>query len=425
MSPLLARIVAAMGAGAFGQAVNVLIQLASLPLFLYRWDLPTYGTWLMLSALPAYLSMADVGMVSTAGNRMTMEMARDRVDVASAVFHSASVFMAITCLVTAMLATPAVLLFPLPGLTNIDERTALLALIYSVLLTLIGGLSDAMFRATGRYALGASLGTLVRLAEWLGWIAGLLIWGSFASVALCGLAARTGGVLVSVYISSRNAKGLRWGLSDASFAEVRAMVKPALSFMLFPLANAISFQGATLLVGHLFGTTVVALFNTYRTIARVAVQVTGTFGHALWAEFAHLFGQGGAHAVRALYMRSTWLGIAISVTLSLVLYGMAPWLLDVWTHGRIDFEPMLMSLLLAYAAVCGSWHVPRVLLMATNQHIALSAWVLAAAGGAAVLAYGLGHIWGITGVGMGILLAEMAIALVCIGLARRMMVRPV
>ena len=66
MNPLLSRIMAAMGAGMLGQGVNIAIQLLSLPVFLHWWDLSQYGQWLMLSAMPAYLSMADVGMVSTA-----------------------------------------------------------------------------------------------------------------------------------------------------------------------------------------------------------------------------------------------------------------------------------------------------------------------------------------------------------------------
>ena len=46
----------------------------------------------MLSAVPTYLLMADVGMVATAGNRMTMEMARGRAEHANRIFHSATVF---------------------------------------------------------------------------------------------------------------------------------------------------------------------------------------------------------------------------------------------------------------------------------------------------------------------------------------------
>jgi hypothetical protein len=63
---MLRRILLGFGANAFSQAINIAIQLVSLPLFLLYWDASTYGTWLLLSALPGYLMMADVGMVLVA-----------------------------------------------------------------------------------------------------------------------------------------------------------------------------------------------------------------------------------------------------------------------------------------------------------------------------------------------------------------------
>ena len=76
---MLRRIAFGFGANAFGQIVNIVIQLFSLPLFLLYWDMSTYGSWLMISAAPSYVSMADVGMVHAAGNNMTMAMGRSDV----------------------------------------------------------------------------------------------------------------------------------------------------------------------------------------------------------------------------------------------------------------------------------------------------------------------------------------------------------
>ena len=94
------------------------------------------------------------------------------------------------------------------------------------------------------------------------------------------------------------------------------MIKPAVSFMAFPLANAISFQGLTLLVGAFFGPVSVALFNTYRTIARIAVQITAIFSHALWPEFSRLFGANAAVAIRQLYQSSVIIGALQACILS-------------------------------------------------------------------------------------------------------------
>lgn len=411
------RIIAGIGANSFGMAIGIGIQLVSLPLFLHYWDTSTYGIWLMLSAIPSYLSMADVGMVTAAGNRMTMAMGKGDVPEANRVFQSAQMFMAIVCGALALLVVPLVLWAPLPGLETMDRRVALSALAVGVLAALFGGLSEAVFKSTKRYATGTMLGNYVRLGEWLGAMLGVMLVGSFAAVALSALAMRLIGVMTAMVLASKGRHGLSWGMHAADRAEIRAMVKPAVSFMAFPLANALSFQGVTLLVGALFGPVAVALFNTYRTIARVAVQVTAVLSHALWPEFSRLFGQGATAAIERLYRRTSLLGAAQSLFLSLVIYFVSPWLLQVWTHGAIEFVPLLMLLMLLYAAVAGTWHIPRVLLMATNQHINLAYWSLATGVLAVGLAWLMGSAFHLNGVATAMLMSELFIAIVCAWLA--------
>lgn len=421
MSPLVRRIFVSLGANAFGQGVNVIIQVMSLPLFLHRWDATTYGVWLMLSAVPGYLSMADVGMVNTAGNRMTMAMGQGDADQANQIFQSAQVFMIVACVGMALILEPLILLAPLPGLDSISKRVALAALVLGVLLSLFSGLADAILRATGRYALGTLFSNVFRLSEWGGWIVGLYVWGTFSAVALCGLAVRIVAVVLMGLVASKDAGGIHYGFRYARLAEVKAMAVPAVTFMAFPLTNALSFQGSTLLVGNLLGPAVVTVFNTYRTLARVAVQLTGIFSFALWAEFSRLFGQGGARAVKALYKRSTLIGGALAVGMSLVLLLIGPWLLNVWTHGVIRYDVGLMLVLLTYAAAGGVQHVSRVLLMSTNQHMGLAQWSLFAALFMLALGWLLAHPWGVMGVSVAMLVSEALMVIVCFTLCQRLL----
>ena len=414
---MIRRVIAGIGANSFGIVITIGIQLVSLPLFLHYWDTATYGVWLMLSAIPAYLSMADVGMVTTAGNKMTMAMGKGDIPEANRVFQSAQLFMVIVCGTIAMLIVPLMLWAPIPGLESMDRRVALSAMSIGVLVALFGGgLSEVVFKSTQRYAKGTMLSNYVRLGEWLGSMLGLMLLGSFAAVALTALVIRLIGTIATMLLASRGKHKLYWGVNDADWAEIRSMVKPAVSFMAFPFANALSFQGVTLLVGVLFGPVSVALFNTYRTIARIAVQVTAIFSHALWPEFSRLFGQGGILAVAKLYRRTALLGSVQSLVLSLVIYFLSPWLLQLWTHGAIEFVPSLMFLMLLYAAVGGIWHIPRVLLMASNQHVGLAYWSLAAGGLTVGMAWLLGKAYQVNGVAIAMLASELFIAIVCIWL---------
>lgn len=411
------RIIAGMGANSFGMAISIGIQLVSLPLFLHYWDTSTYGVWLMLSAIPAYLSMADVGMVTAAGNKMTMAMGEGDVPEANRVFQSSQLFMTIVCGTLALLIVPLVLWVPFPGLESMDRRVALIALCGGVLLSLFGGLTETLYRSTGRYAMGAVLGNLVRLGEWLGSVLGLMLVGSFAAIALCSLAARLVGTIFFIWYAARGNHGLKLGYGSVQKSEIIALIKPAVSFMTFPLANALSFQGVTLLVGALFGPALVAIFNTYRTIARISVQMTAMFSFALWPEFSRLFGQGGMAAVELLFRRSAVFSIFQAIGLSVLLYFISPWLLEVWTHGHIKFVPDLMLLMLIYAAIGGVWHVPRGLLMATNQPMKLAQWSLFVGLLVVALAWLFSQYWQLNGVVIAMLVSELFIAFICTRLA--------
>lgn len=418
-SSLKYRLIKGIGANAYGQAITVLIQLASLPLFLSRWDLSTYGIWLTISAIPSYLSMADVGMVTVSGNRMTMMMGANDAAGANRVFQSTQLFVLSSCLLVAFVTLPMVLFDPFVMLSSQDGRVALVALIIGVLLSMAGGLSSAVFKATHRYALGTALDTTSRLLEWLGGIAGLLLYGSFSSVALGMLLVRVIALLGISNLSTKGQQHLSWGLSAATNNELHLMIKPSLGFMLFPIGNAFSFQGFTLLTAHLLGPAAVAIFNTYRTVARIAVQVTSIISHALWPEFSRLYGAGSFERLKAIFLRTAIFGSIGAITLSIMSYALSPFLLQIWTHGKIEFIPYVMALLLLYAAVGGSWHIPRVLLMSTNSHSRLGFFYLLISAFSLCLAWVFGLWMDLSGLALAMVIGELLMMVICAWMAIR------
>lgn len=421
MSPVLRRIVAAFGAHSFGQAINIFIQLASLPLFLSKWDTATYGIWLLLSAMPSYLSMADGGLVTAAANKLSMAYAQNQIEVANRVFQSTLCFILATCSLVWVAVFVAIFYIEIPGVSETDRKIALLCLATSVLVAQFNGLAETIFRAEGRHAQGIMMGNISRLLEWTGLITGLFLFGTLTGVAATGLLLRLIG-LTTIYIASTKVgSNINWGFSLASRKEVRELIRPALSFMAFPLSNALSIQGITILVGHMFGPVAVTIFNTYRTISRIALQVTGTLGNSLWAEFSRLYATGGAAAVLPVYQRASLLGGVAALLVSLALIVIAPYLLSVWSRNAIAFDFALMMLMLSYAAVGGLWNVARTLLMAINNHSNLSKLAVAAALLSIGICHTLGHLFNLNGVAAGILVIEIGMALICITSAHRVL----
>jgi O-antigen/teichoic acid export membrane protein len=390
------RILAGMGALLVGQALNIFIQLVSVPSFLYVWDTANYGRWLLISAIPSYLSMLDGGLLGTCSNEITMLHARGDKSLANSVFQSALALVMFLFFGGALVAAVILGAVPEPWLSS-DLRIATWLLVVQTLASLFGGPIDASYRSHGQFAYGAHVGNAVRAVEFAGMLLGLFLGGTFVSTAFAMLVVRVFGIGVQIVFCARRFPDLQWSVAKAHRSHLAALLRPAIGFMAFPIGNVLTLQSMTLIVGVAFGPTAVAIFNTYRTISRLAIQTTSVFSHALWAEFSILFGRGDIGALKSLYYKSERIGIAISVACSVLIFPVAPLFLHYWTNDKIMFAPDVFACF-CFATLLGSMaHVPRGLLMSINQHMHLARIYLIFAAGGASISVALGNHMGLSG----------------------------
>jgi len=372
MGTLKRRILAGLGANAFGQVLTIVTQLATLPLFLSHWDITRYGIWLMISSVPSYFSMADGGIVNAARNEMTIALGSRDVLHANRVFQSALIF--ILSMSLAIILVVVAVLFFTPIVKNFEQDYAitLLILVIGIFVSFVNGLSEATFCSVGKYGFGTVMGQTIRLAEWAGGIFGLMFFGSFISVALGMLLMRVAGVVLSILLSKKYAPEFIWGFRLAELVQFKKTMQPALYFLVFPLANALSIQGFTLLIGSMLGPATVTVFNTYRTLARVIVQATSILSFSVGPELSRLYGARQYPQYHSLFRCSQIVSVGLVVLTSAVVALIGPWILQFWTHGRVQYQSGLLWTMLLYATVVGFGHVPKVLLMSINRHSSIA-----------------------------------------------------
>lgn len=412
-SALRRRLLSGVGAYGYAQVVTIAIQLISLPLYLLIWDVATYGSWIVLSAVPFYLSLADGGVSTASGNRMIALVAQGKSETAGVVFQSAVAFLVAVSLV--ILTILALVLFLIPESLFLTEnwQLVLLLLSSSVLLGLFCSLSESIYKATNGYAVGTYLVTTGRLVEWVGGISGLFVFSSFLGVAATALFARAAYTLFAMWCSQRRTPYLKWGIRNAERNEIRQAAAPGLMFLTISLTNALSLQGFTILVAVTLGPIATAIFNTYRTIARLVVQLVGALSNPLWPELTSLHSRGDAGRFWQLYRKAVLLGLAIAAGGSIAVFIASPYILSFWTRGKISFDVVIVGLFMLYAAVNAAWQIPRVVLLALNRHAGL-AWKGVAV---AVLSLGIASIafryGGISAIVISMILGEALMWLVC------------
>lgn len=364
------RIAGGMAAHLYAQAVTILTQLASLPIFLQKWSSATYGEWLMLSAVPVYLTMADAGILTAGGNLMSMAMAREDFAEMNRLFRCSLLIVAIFVPVLGLIIVGLLGVFSF-SLTQ-EQRITLGALMLAALLTVACGLFDAAYRPFGKYPRVTVYLTTTRIIEWIGTLAGVYLVGTLSAAAVGFFAGRAVSCLVLLALARRDLPGLEWSFRQTDSRLVRRLFMDGVGFLSFPAGQLINLQGLVLVVGTALGTSAVAQFNTLRTLTRVLAQVSNLTGKALAPEVSALHGAGNDREAARLSFQVLMIVLPLTIVGALCLSAAGPTIIAMWGKGKIAFDRLAFSWLLAAAIASTYWQIQSIRFTATNRHTSIA-----------------------------------------------------
>jgi O-antigen/teichoic acid export membrane protein len=394
-----------MAAHLYSQVITVVTQIASVPIFLHRWNADTYGHWLAISAVPVYLTMVDAGILTAAGNLMSMHHARGEDG------QLRSVFKAGLGVVTLVLPTVGVLIGGLLlafsfGLSA-DQRGALFALVVACLFTVASGLFDAAYRSVGKYPRIAFLLSTARIIEWAATMMGLFIGGTLTSAALGFLTGRVLCFTTNFFLSRRDVPQIEWSLVGIDRQLAASLARSGLGFISITFASLLTLQGMVVLVATQLGGTAVAVFSTSRTLTRLLAQVAVLSGKSMAPEISALHGSKQQAAADKLMRQMTRLVMSVILIGAAILVPIGPMIMKIWSHGEIQFNRTVFYLLVAAAIATSFWQIQSVRLTATNQHRLFASLFVAVAVIALIVTYfGVARL-GVAAPAAGTLLADL------------------
>ena len=365
-----ARLLRGIGAALYGQGATALVQLVSVPLLIAAWGPSSFGTWTLLTAVPAALAFADGGLVLASGNAMAMLAARGEVTRAAALFRRTTrrVIGAVAGL--GLLALGLIHLAPAtlfaggtgdPGMARI-----LLDLLAGVtLLGVLGTLPAAALRASGDYALATAASTTARLAETVAIVGSALLGGSLVATALAWGVVRLGLTPLLFGLAHRRVPWLGHAAPDDT--PLPALARPAAAALLLPACFALSLQGVTLVLGLSQPPAAVAAFVAARTLSRTLVQAVGLVIHPLMPEMSHAAGRNDLRAVADLERLGRVAAAALLLPGWLVLLVAGPAAFAAWTGGRLPLASGTLPLIATAAVLHGLWLSRANLLLAVNR----------------------------------------------------------
>lgn len=368
------RLLKGFGAQGYAQLVNVFIQVVSVPLFIHYWGKVLYGEWLLLSTIPNYFNLSDLGFANAATNEMTMRVARGDKAGALRVFQSAWILVTALSIAIITVAIVAIMVLPIASwlkLSSLPHNVVVISsvlLLVQVLFALQRGVLFGGYQCDGNFATGTVIVNTMRLAEFL--LGALVIYkrGGPIGLAATTLIIRMLENVVLSFDVRRRSPWISRGIGHADIRTMRELAGPALTFMGFPIGHALSLQGLLNVVGATLGPVAVVVFSASRTLTRFIWQILNTISNTVWVELSTAYGAGDLPLARGLHRGACKAALWLSCLGSLLLYLAGPLIFRIWTKGQLQFEPSLFALLLVVSISNSFWSTSYIVLLAVNRH---------------------------------------------------------
>lgn len=413
---LRSRLKKGLSAQAYAQIVNILIQLATVPLLITAWGVELYGAWLILTAIPVYLAMSDLGFANAAQNDMTMAVGRGDRASELETFQSAWLLVLVVSLVVMLALGGLVPLAPLSDWFDLaplsdDSAVVLLWLLgLHVLLSIQTNLIYAGYHCVGAYGQGQFLLASVRLLEFALLALAVVLGGGPVAAAGAWLAGRVAGTIGMRLVLRRANPDVAFGWSHARMATVARLARPAFAALAFPLGGAMNVQGIVVVIGALFSPAAVVVFATLRTMTRFGLQLVSALNATVAAEISVAFGASNTERVRKLHNHACQLAVWVSATVAVALVLFGSWLVELWTAGAVQMQWDIFLAFVAIMLVNGLWLASLMLVYTTNRHARVAVVYVVVNFAALAGAYVLGQMFGLTGVAASVLVAEVIVA---------------
>jgi O-antigen/teichoic acid export membrane protein len=406
------RLLRGFGATSLSPIVAAIIQLGSVPLLLHAWGAAKYGDWLLLSAIPSYLTLSDLGFGDASGSDMSMRVAANDREGALQTFQSSWVLVTVVSLAALLLVLGSAWWMPwqhwlkLSSVSSFQAAAVMIVLGAYVVVAQQNGVAESGYRCDGHFATGTLWMSIQRLVEVTAATAVAMLGGSLLAVAFTYLAVRCLGTIGYLLLLRHLSPWIYYGIRHARWQTIRQMAAPAFGFMAFPIGQAFSLQGFTILIGAMMGPIAVVSFSTLRTLSRLNLQLIVVIKHALWPELSTAFGAGNISLARRLHRHACQASLGLSIVGGFLLWMFGPSIYQVWIRQDVAFNAVCFHVLLLVVVTNSLWDTSSVIPMSINGHCRIAATYAGATAVSLGLAWLLVRPFGITGAALALLITD-------------------
>lgn len=357
------RILSGVFSGGFGLIVTLITQVALVPIFLQYWGVERYAIWLVLFAVPTFLSLTDLGLINVLTNKALKYYSLERKKIASIYLYSAFIFIFPVSLILSFFIYYIFYIFSSQAYSSLGMPVFIYLSIYSALL-LISNLIVASFRALRLFHIGSFGVNILRLIDFFVILTILILSSNEVNMSFYLLLFRTIGCVFLVYILYTKVPvknlNVKWELLYLN-------ARSSLNYFIIPLCNIAINQGVLILIGMKFPPHFIVVFNTLRVMFRFLNLTTGIFVNAFRQEITFSFFN-EVKEYRMLQKKLLNITFLISIFSIFLFYFFGDEVLKLWVGADFKYSNFTFFSIL-YSVVLNNFTLKDILVVnSTNHH---------------------------------------------------------
>ena len=279
------------------KGMNILVQLAIVPLMLHYLDSSLYGIWLTIVSVMLWMSFFDIGIGNGLRIRLAEALAKNDLDLARIFISTAY---AIVAIIFGALLLIFWLVFPFINWTHFFNVSVHLVsqINYTILIVIsfaclqfITGLISSILFAKQRMALNSAIGPLSNLISLINiYILVHIAEPSLATVAFYFSLAQPAVLLgLSIYLFKGPYKNISPSFSSVNFRYSKDLLNLGAKFMVVQFSALTVYLFSNLIITRLFGPSQVTIYNLAYKYFMMSVMINGIISQTYWSSLTQAY----------------------------------------------------------------------------------------------------------------------------------------
>jgi O-antigen/teichoic acid export membrane protein len=168
---------------------------------------------------------------------------------------------------------------------------------------------------------------------------------------------------------------------------MKSFLNPSLSYMAFPIGNALSIQGMVSIIGSILGPEKLVIFSTARTLTRMSTQLSQMVKQNIEPELSFALGEGNLNRAKKLHAFVCQTSISVTLLGGIFLIFTGPVIIKIWTANKVQLDYPLFITLIISTIINSVWLASSSVSISINKHASIALTYLLSTGLAIICSY--------------------------------------